>query len=86
MKIKNDKLSRKDWLLLMRIFEREIEGTLPYQSKSREYKRLENSGLVQFGTEKRHFNDGLPAMEISGWWLTELGRYLYCVNCTMHDM
>lgn len=74
-------MTKKDLKLLENIFSREIEGTLPFQSKSKEYKRLENEGMVEFVSEMRHFNDGLPPLEISGWILTHKGRFAYCSNC-----
>jgi hypothetical protein len=78
-------LNHKDFSLLGKIFAAEIGGVLPYQSKSKEYDRLEGMGLVQCGEETRHFNDGFPPMQIIGWYLTHKGRYMYCSNCDEVD-
>lgn len=73
-------LNKKDFDLLEKIFAEEIGGTLPFQSKSKEYKRLEAEGLVLYDSEiKGH--DRFGAIRVSGWYLTHTGRYEYCKAC-----
>lgn len=64
---------------LEKIFNEEINGTLPYQSRSKIYKILESDGLV----EEIEIKQGIFA--IKGWVLTQKGRMLYCQNCTNEE-
>lgn len=73
-------MTKKDFKLLGAVFAREIVG-YSLQSKSKEYKRLEEAGLVFWDTETKHFKDGLPPMDVSGWRLTHKGNFAYCSNC-----
>ena len=73
-------LNKKDFGLLEKIFSAEINGQLPFHSKSKEYKRLESEGLVQFGTETARFGM-LGVIKVSGWYLTHAGRHAYCKSC-----
>ena len=73
-------MTKKDFKLLGAVFAREICG-YSLQSKSKEYKRLEEAGLVFWGKEMKHFNDGFPPMDVSGWRLTYKGNFAYCSNC-----
>lgn len=73
-------MTKKDFKLLGAVFAREIVG-YSLQSKSREYYRLSEQGLVFFDAETKHFNDGFPPMDVSGWRLTPRGHLEYCTNC-----
>jgi hypothetical protein len=73
-------LNKKDFGLLEKIFSAEINGQLPFHSKSKEYKRLESEGLVQFGAETVGA-DRFGVIKVSGWYLTHSGRYAYCKSC-----
>jgi len=72
------RLTKKDFALLEKIFESEITGTLPFQSRSKEYKRLEEEGLVQHVTQRLR---GRFPVDVHGWVLTLRGHCLYCANC-----
>jgi hypothetical protein len=73
------KLKKKDFRLLEKVFSAEINGLLPFQSRSKEYKRLEEEGLVQWGEEV--MPEGKFVFRIKGWYLTHAGRYEYCRSC-----
>jgi len=73
--------TKKDLRLLEKVFATEVNGCLPFQSKSKQYERLEQEGYVEHVEEVRHFRDGLPPMIIEGWVLTHLGRMTYCQSC-----
>jgi tRNA splicing endonuclease len=60
---------------LEKVFAAEIDDKLPFQSKAKIYRELEEKGFVVRG--KRNF--GLVVVE--GWYLTHPGRYVYCLNC-----
>ena len=77
-------ITKKDFLLLEKIFSDEINGQLPFQSKSKEYKRLESEGLVQYGTEVIG-KDRFGEIKVSGWYLTHAGRFAYCDACSEMD-
>lgn len=65
---------------LERVFAREINGTLPFQSKEKIYQQLCDDGLVAPMT--REFGgDRFGAITVSGWQLTHAGRLLYCSSC-----
>jgi hypothetical protein len=74
-------ISKKTFVLLEKIWECEVNGTLPYQSKSKEYERLEREGYVFKDISWKGFNDRLGPMKIVGWCLTDWGRYVYCNAC-----
>lgn len=68
-------MTKKTFELLGRIFAAEVDGRLPYQSKSKEYPKLEEDGLCEGVT--RRFG---PVI-VQGWILTHLGRMAYCQAC-----
>ncbi len=72
-------MTKKDFKLLERVFEREIGGCI-LQSKSKEYNRLENEGMV-FATEINLTDQRFPVI-IHGWTLTHKGRIAYCNECS----
>ena len=72
-------LTKKDFSLLGKIFDAEVNGLLPYQSKSKEYARLEREGLVEAVS---NVLPGRFPVVIEGWYLTHAGRHAYCANCS----
>ena len=75
-----EKITKKDYKLLEAIWIKEISGLLPHQSKSKEYKRLEDEGLVVFDKQSLG-KDRFGEIIVEGWYLTHAGRFLYCSNC-----
>ncbi len=71
-------MTKKDFKLLERVFEREISGHL-LQSESKEYERLEAEGMVDF---KNIVLGGRFPVTIKGWVLTHRGRIAYCQECS----
>lgn len=65
---------------LERVFEAEIEGRLPFQSKAKIYDKLHEEGMVEPMTRKLG-SDHFGPIVISGWQLTHLGRLFYCTSC-----
>lgn len=61
--------------LLDRVFGAEVEGRLPYQTKSKLAKELEEFGYLEFGGEK------MGVVVVSGYYLTQAGRMAYCQAC-----
>lgn len=73
-------MTKADLKFLERIFTAEIEGRLPFQSKSKQLPRLEREGLVEpmtrsFGTDR------FGTITAMGWTLTHAGRLAYCESC-----
>lgn len=71
-------MNKKDLKLLEKVFISDIETGLPFQSKSKEYKRLEEEGYVQ------QCSVTLPGrfpVTITGYTLTILGNFTYCQSC-----
>jgi len=64
--------------VLERIFSKEIVGQLPAQFKSKHLAQLQARGYVEFVTVKLK---GHPPCSVSGWVLTERGRFTYCESC-----
>lgn len=73
-------MRQTDLNLLERLFEAEIYGHLPFQSKSKQIQRLHEEGMVEPMT-RRLGQDGFGAIEVSGWALTHAGRLTYCESC-----
>jgi len=63
---------------LERIFSREIDGRLPFQSRAKIYEKLEQEGLVS--RMSRTFGGRFPCT-VYGYELTHLGRLTYCRSC-----
>ena len=70
-------MKKSDIMLLERIFEKEISGTLPLQSKSKKYEQLADAELVEYVAVCL---PGWPPVTVKGWVLTDFGRYEYCLN------
>jgi hypothetical protein len=65
---------------LEKVFCREIDGFLPFQSRSKTAKRLAELGYLSEYT--RTFTpDRFGSVTISGYELTHLGRLAYCMSC-----
>jgi hypothetical protein len=75
-------MNKQNMKLLGEISGCEVSVHLPYQSKNKQYKKLEEEGYCEFVARKIHFDDNLPPMTVSGWELTEKGRIEYCLNCS----
>lgn len=73
-------MTKADLKMLERIFEAEIYGRLPFQSKSKQMERLAEEGLVEPMT-RAFGKDRFGAIHVSGWALTHAGRFLYCESC-----
>jgi hypothetical protein len=76
-------MTKRDFTLLEKIFAVEIEGHLPYHSRSKEYLRLEKEGMVE--RETITFRGGRFPVTVSGWALTHRGRMDYCLECSKID-
>jgi hypothetical protein len=61
---------------LGRVFAAEVNGRLPYQSKSRIFTELQAAGLV---APVEYIFPG--RFLVKGWQLTHAGRYFYCSQC-----
>lgn len=72
-------MTKRHLQLLEKVFEAEIQGRLPFQSRAKGYKELEAMNLVELGTLKLA---GRIPITVSGWYLTHAGRYAYCQSCT----
>lgn len=73
-------MNKQDLKMLERIFEAEINGRLPFQSKSKHMAQLHEDGLVEPMT--RSFGrDRFGAVEVTGWILTLAGHFAYCDSC-----
>lgn len=73
-------MNKSDLKILERVFELEISGRLPFQSKSKQVQRLVDTGYLQpmtrsFGTDR------FGAIEAKGFALTHAGRITYCESC-----
>ena len=69
---------KKHFNALEKIWEREIAGTLPFQSKAKVYTELEAGGMVE---KYITIIGGRFSVKITGWVLTQKGRMEYCQNC-----
>jgi hypothetical protein len=75
-----EKLNRRDFELLGRVFMAEIQNLLPAQiGKSKAVASLHERGYIEPYT--RTLPGALP-VTIKGWALTHAGRFTYCQNCT----
>lgn len=73
-------VNKRDLQMLERIFTAEIEGRLPFQSKSKQIQRLAEEGYVEPMT--RSFgSDRFGEMVATGYALTHAGRIAYCESC-----
>ena len=72
-------MTKARFRLLERLFEAEYQGHLPLQSKSAKFLMLASEGLIQ--PYSRRIGRGWSAVTVSGWRLTDKGRYEYCAAC-----
>lgn len=75
-----EKLNKRDFQLLGRVFEAEIYNSLPAQiGKSKAVAALQERGYIA------RYETILPGrfpVRVNGWALTEAGRFTYCQNCS----
>jgi hypothetical protein len=76
-------LSNRELKMLERMFEDEVMGHWPFQTKAKIIYRLEERGMV-CGLERHYPPDRFGPIVVSGWSLTHLGRYLYCQWASLH--
>ncbi len=62
--------------ILERVFDAEIHGRLPFQSKSKEVERMCDEGWLE-PTEQKFG----PYVTVRGFTLTHAGRIAYCESC-----
>jgi hypothetical protein len=75
-----EKLTKRDFELLQRVFKAEIENRLPAQiGGSKAVALLQERGYIEPLT--RTLSGPFP-VTIHGWVLTHAGRFIYCQNCT----
>lgn len=68
-------MNKRTHVLLEKVFEAEIAGLLPYQTKARLAQDMCDSGLLEFCEVK------MGAVTVSGYSLTHKGRMEYCEQC-----
>lgn len=68
-------MNKKDLRLLERVFECDIHPGRVFQSKSKEYERLEREGYV---VKVKHVFPGIIPIKVEGWTLTILGNFTVC--------
>jgi hypothetical protein len=79
MSVAVEKLKKRDFELLGRVFEREIAGLLPAQiGESKAVRSLQERGYIQ---RLERILPGRFVVTVKGWELTEAGRLTYCANC-----
>jgi hypothetical protein len=73
-------LKKRDFELLGRVFQAEIQNLLPAQiGKSRAVLSLLERGYIEPYTRTL---PGRFPVTVEGWALTHAGRFTYCQNCT----
>lgn len=73
-------LKRRDFELLGRVFDAEIRNLLPAQiGKSKAVAGLHERGYIE---PMAVTLPGSFPVTITGWNITEAGRFIYCMNCT----
>jgi hypothetical protein len=60
------------------------KNRLPYQSKSKQYEKLAEDGLVE--PMVKRFGAPPLVAEVRGWQLTLLGNMTYCMSCDDVDV
>lgn len=77
----SEKRLTKRWIsALERIYCAEIHDRLPLQSKAKVFNELAAEGLVE--PYVREFGiDRFGTITVSGWALTQFGRFTYCLSC-----
>lgn len=74
-----DCATKAELAALEKVFDAEINGRLPFQSKARIYQTLCNEGLL--APMRRLIGTGPFAVMVAGYELTHAGRFLYCASC-----
>ncbi len=64
---------------LEKVFAAEIDGRLPFQSKAKIYRELQEDGYLE---EMTRVFGGRFSVTVQGFQLTELGRLTYCLTCS----
>jgi hypothetical protein len=72
-------MTKQKLAALEKVFAAEIYNQLPFQSKARIFKRLQDEGYLQ--PFRRQFKYRLGVVTVDGYQLTHAGRYLYCKSC-----
>lgn len=78
--IEVERLLKRHFAALERLFSAEIEDRLPLQSKAKVFKELESMGYAQEG-ERTFGRDRFRVIAVRGWNLTHAGRLTFCMNC-----
>ncbi|HBN8097954.1 TPA: hypothetical protein QBQ37_005126 [Pseudomonas aeruginosa] len=68
-------MRKRELQVLENVFVAEIEGRLPFQTKSKIAQDLAERGFLQRGSRM------IGRVEVSGYYLTHAGRYAYCASC-----
>jgi hypothetical protein len=71
-------MTKLELFALGKIFEREVDETLPYQSKAKVFSQLQEKGMVEYVTMTL---PGRFPVRVEGWVLTHSGRFEYCSSC-----
>ena len=71
--------------MLERIFALEIEGRLPFQSKSKVLLELEQAGMVE-RYRREYPPDRFGKIVVDGWALSQIGRFEYCTWASEQPM
>lgn len=72
-------MTKAEMNALEKVFEAEIEGRLPFQSKAKVFSRLCDKGYLE--PMDRRLGDGRFAVTVTGYQLSHLGRITYCASC-----
>lgn len=77
-------MNKREKDMLEKVFVAEIEGRLPFQSKSRLAKKLCDDGYLIHDVTSLPA-DRLGSVKVSGYWLSHKGRLAYCASCSGVD-
>lgn len=69
-------MNKKSLELLEKVFSAEIEGRLPFQTNAKLAQDLCREGMLEQDEVL------INGVNVSGYWLTELGRMTYCQSCS----
>lgn len=68
-------MKKSELAMLEKVFAAEIAGSLPFQTKGQVATELCESGHLEHGVDVIH------GVRVEGYWLSELGRMVYCQSC-----
>lgn len=71
--------NKKTLAALEKVFVAEISGRLPFHSKAKIFRELQDRGLLE--PMERTYGTGWSAITASGYQLTHAGRIAYCESC-----